>query len=100
MQARIGYLLIVVGLGLAVVGLLIVLRVKLSWLVCLPGFSQHPADIHTERDGTHFHFPIVPCLVLSIVLTALFLRNYHPRQEQIQAALFRPPRQHKALRQA
>jgi hypothetical protein len=65
MPARIGYLLIIVGVGLAVVGLLIVLRVKAPWLGRLPG------DIHIERDGTHITIPIATCLVVSIILTAV-----------------------------
>ena len=65
MPVRIGYLLIVVGIGLAVVGLLVVLRVRVPWLGRLPG------DIHIERDGSHIYIPIVTCLVVSIILTAL-----------------------------
>ena len=65
MPARIGYLFIVVGIGLAVVGLLVVLRVRVPWLGRLPG------DIHVERDGTDIHIPIATCLVVSIILTAL-----------------------------
>ena len=65
MPARIGYFIIAVGIGLAIVGLLVVLRVRVPWLGRLPG------DIHIERDGTHFYFPIVTCLVVSLILTAL-----------------------------
>ena len=65
MPARIGYFIIAVGIGLAIVGLLVVLRVKVPW------FGRLPGDIHIERDGTHFYFPIVTCLVVSLILTAL-----------------------------
>jgi hypothetical protein len=65
MPARIGYLLIVIGVGLAIVGLLIVLRVRVPWLGRLPG------DIHIERDGTHIYIPIATCLVVSLILTAI-----------------------------
>jgi len=72
MPTRIGTLLIVIGLGLALVGLLIVLRVKVPWLGRLPG------DIHIERDGSHIaredaqvYIPIATCLVVSLILTAL-----------------------------
>ena len=65
MPARLGYLLIVVGIGLAVVGLLVVLRVKVPWLGRLPG------DIRIERDGSHTYIPIATCLVVSLILTAL-----------------------------
>jgi hypothetical protein len=65
MPARIGYLLIIIGVGLAVVGLLIVLRVRVPWLGRLPG------DIHIERDGTHIYIPIATCIVIGLILTAL-----------------------------
>ena len=65
MPARIGYFIIAVGIGLVIVGLLVVLRVRVPW------FGRLPGDIHIERDGTHFYFPIVTCLVVSLILTAL-----------------------------
>lgn len=31
-----------------------------------------PGDIHIERDGYSFHFPLMTCLVVSAVLSLLF----------------------------
>ena len=39
---------------------------KVPWLGRLPG------DIHIQRDNWSFSFPIVTCIVISIVLTLLF----------------------------
>jgi hypothetical protein len=33
------------------------------WLGHLPG------DIRVERDGSHFYFPLVTCIVLSLVIS-------------------------------
>lgn len=65
MPARFGYVLIVLGAALALVGLLVVLRVRVPW------FGRLPGDIHIERDGAHIHVPIVSCLVISIILSAI-----------------------------
>jgi len=37
-----------------------------KWLGCLPG------DIRIEREHGAFYFPIVTCIILSIVLSLLF----------------------------
>jgi hypothetical protein len=65
MPVRFGYVLIVLGAALVLVGLLVVLRVRVPW------FGRLPGDIHIERDGTHIHVPIISCLVISIVLSAI-----------------------------
>jgi ribose/xylose/arabinose/galactoside ABC-type transport system permease subunit len=46
------------------------------WLRKLP-FGRLPGDIHVVREGFSFHFPIVTCLVVSVLLTLLiwFLRR-------------------------
>jgi hypothetical protein len=58
-------LLIIAGLALLAVGL------GWPWISKLP-FGRLPGDIHIVRDGFSFHFPIVTCLVISVVLTILF----------------------------
>ena len=58
-----GKLLIVVGLATAALGLLIKLGVGFGWLGRLPG------DVQIERDGFSFHFPVVTCILISVVLT-------------------------------
>jgi hypothetical protein len=55
-----GKLLVVVGLILAGIGLLVMLGVPLGRL---------PGDITYRRGNTTFYFPIVTCLVLSVLFT-------------------------------
>jgi hypothetical protein len=61
----IGKILIIVGLALAVCGVLLWSGFGKGWLGRLPG------DIHVERGGWGFNFPIVTCILISIVLTIL-----------------------------
>ena len=58
-------LLIVLGVALLIAGL------AWPWLAKL-GLGRLPGDIHIERDDFSFHFPIVTCLVISVVLSLLF----------------------------
>ena len=51
-----GLLLVVLGAVMMAVG-------KVPWLGHLPG------DIHVERERFSFHFPLVTCLVVSVVLS-------------------------------
>jgi hypothetical protein len=56
--------LIVIGLVLAAIGL------AWPWLRRLP-FGRLPGDIHVVREGFSFSFPIVTCIVISIVVSIL-----------------------------
>ncbi|TFW34551.1 DUF2905 domain-containing protein [Massilia horti] len=56
--------LIVLGIVLVVAGLI------WPWLRKLP-LGRLPGDIHIVRDGFSFHFPIVTCIVISLVLSLL-----------------------------
>jgi hypothetical protein len=56
--------LIVIGLVIAAIGL------AWPWLRRLP-FGRLPGDIHVVRDGFGFHFPIVTCIVISIVVSII-----------------------------
>jgi len=40
------------------------------WLRRLP-FGRLPGDIHVVREGFSFHFPIVTCIVISVVITLI-----------------------------
>jgi hypothetical protein len=53
------------GARVALVGCLLWLGFGKSWLGHLPG------DIHFRRGGTEFYFPIVTCVLLSVVLSIL-----------------------------
>jgi uncharacterized membrane-anchored protein len=51
---------------------LIVIAVGLAWpwLSKLP-FGRLPGDIHIVREGFSFHFPIMTCIVISLVVSIL-----------------------------
>jgi len=60
-------LLIAAGIGLVVIG------VAWPWLSKLP-LGRLPGDIVIERNGGGFYFPIVTCLIISVLLSlALWL---------------------------
>jgi Zn-dependent protease with chaperone function len=60
----VGPILIMLGLGLALVGLLV-------WAGAFGWFGRLPGDIRIERGTVHVYIPIVSMLVVSIVLTLL-----------------------------
>lgn len=57
--------LIIIGLAIAAVGLL------WPWLSKL-GLGRLPGDIRIESENGGFYFPIVTCLVISVVLSLIF----------------------------
>jgi hypothetical protein len=57
-----GKLLIVAGLAIAAIGLLISLGVP---------FGRLPGDIVVRRGSFSFYFPIVTCIILSLLATLL-----------------------------
>lgn len=63
---EIGKFLVILGLGLAAVGALLWMGFGKGWLGRLPG------DLHYSRGNFSFHFPIVTCLLLSLIATILF----------------------------
>lgn len=62
---ELGFALLVLGLLLAVGGLLLLFMDKLPWLGKLPG------DIVIRRERITLYFPIATLLVISLVLTLL-----------------------------
>lgn len=62
---HLGWILVMLGGGLVLVGLLLVLAGRLPFLGRLPG------DIHIQRGGWTIYFPIATCLLLSLLLTLL-----------------------------
>ena len=58
-----GKTLVLVGLGIAALGLLIMLGVP---------FGRLPGDISVRRGNFSFYFPLATSIVLSILLTLLF----------------------------
>jgi hypothetical protein len=61
------------GKGMVIAGLALVLIGMVIWWVGPRWFSGGwlPGDISVKRGNVSFHFPIVTCLVVSVVLTLL-----------------------------
>jgi hypothetical protein len=62
-HAGFGWMLLILGLVIAGVGLLWILSPSIPWLGRLPG------DIRIERENFRFYFPLVTCLLLSLILS-------------------------------
>jgi Protein of unknown function (DUF2905) len=57
---------ILIGLGL------LILLAGLAWPVLTRvGFGRLPGDIVFHRGGTTFYFPLVTCVIVSVVLSAV-----------------------------
>jgi hypothetical protein len=54
------------GGALVLVGLVIWLGPGKTWLGHLPG------DIHIQKGNASFHFPIVTCILISVLISFLF----------------------------
>ena len=68
----IGRLLIIAGVLIVVVGLALTFGPRIPFLGRLPG------DIAIDRGNVHIYFPIVTCLLLSVLLTlilSIFVRR-------------------------
>lgn len=62
---ELGKFLFIAGLLLAAIGALLWLGIGKDWLGRLPG------DIHYTRGNFSFHFPIITCLLLSVLLAII-----------------------------
>ena len=62
-HAGFGWVLLVLGLVIAGVGLVWMLAPSIPWLGRLPG------DIRIERENLRSYFPLGTCLLLSLVLS-------------------------------
>lgn len=72
MNPMIGKILIIFGIIFIIIGLLISYTNIGKFLGKLPG------DIHYKKGNVSFHFPIIACLLISIIITILlniFLRK-------------------------
>ena len=59
-----GKLLLITGMIISIIGIAILLLSK-------TGLFKLPGDIHLEGKNWGFYFPIVSCLVISVILTAI-----------------------------
>lgn len=60
-----GWLMIVAGLVIAGIGVVWLVSPSSPWLGKLPG------DIAIERENFNFYFPIMTCILLSVLLTGI-----------------------------
>jgi hypothetical protein len=60
-----GKFLITIGVVIALIGVIFWAGVAPKWLGRLPG------DIRIERGNSAFYFPIVTCIIISILLTLI-----------------------------
>lgn len=65
-MSDLGKLLVIAGLIMAAVGLVLWFGVGRGW------FGRLPGDIRIERENFSFYFPIITCLLVSLVLSFLF----------------------------
>ena len=63
--SNLGRLLVIGGVLLAAAGVVVLLAGKVPFLGRLPG------DIVYHKGGTTFYFPLVTCLLLSLILSLL-----------------------------
>jgi hypothetical protein len=58
---------LLIGLGLAI------LVVGIMWpILSRIGLGRLPGDIMFQRGGAAFYFPLVTCIIISVVLSVLF----------------------------
>ena len=63
----IGKLLIVFGLSIALVGVILILLERFPGLK----IGRLPGDIHVERDGWSFYFPLGTSILLSVIISLI-----------------------------
>ena len=61
-----GKFLVLLGLLIAAVGVIMWTGFGKNW------FGRLPGDIHYSRGNFTFYFPLVTCILISLVLTLLF----------------------------
>lgn len=64
-MSDLGKILVLIGVLLVVIGLLVGTNPGKSWLGHLPG------DFNYSRGNFSFHFPLMTCIVISLLLTVL-----------------------------
>jgi uncharacterized membrane protein required for colicin V production len=64
-MSELGKILVVMGAVIVLIGILLWTGLG-NWMGKLPG------DIRIERSHSAFYFPIVTCIIISIVLSLLF----------------------------
>ncbi|RJP73830.1 MAG: DUF2905 domain-containing protein [Candidatus Abyssobacteria bacterium SURF_17] len=65
MRAELAKFLMIVGVVVFIIGLIVLVAPKIPWLGRLPG------DLDIKGKNYRIYFPIVTCIILSILLTIL-----------------------------
>lgn len=63
---EVGKFLVIIGIAIVVLGFILWSGIGAGFLGKLPG------DIRIERGNSVFYFPIVTCIIVSIVLSLIF----------------------------
>ena len=63
---ELGKFIVIIGVVTTLVGFVMWSGLAPKWLGRLPG------DIRIEREHSAFYFPVVTCIILSIILSLLF----------------------------
>jgi uncharacterized membrane protein len=75
--AQLGRLFVIIGFLLVVLGLVLMLGSRFG----VPGLGRLPGDIAYKGKNVAFYFPVVTCLVLSVLLTLiLWLISFFSRR--------------------
>ena len=61
-----GKFLLYIGLCIATIGVIVMVLGKFSFPI-----GKLPGDIQVDKQGWSFSFPIVSCLIVSLILTVL-----------------------------
>ena len=67
LNEQIGKLLVGVGLSISLIGGILILSSKFTWLK----LGRLPGDVNIQRDGFSLFFPITTMLLLSAVLSLI-----------------------------
>jgi len=65
LMAEIGKLLLILGIILSIMGLIFIFGSK------VPGLGRLPGDIFIKKENITFFFPIVTCILISIIVTLI-----------------------------
>ncbi len=63
---ELGKIVIIIGVVMTMIGVVLWSGLASKWLGRLPG------DVRIEREHSAFYFPIVTCIIISILLSLLF----------------------------
>jgi hypothetical protein len=72
-MSSIGKMLIFLGIILMGIGVVFFLANKIPWIGRLPG------DVYVKRGNLSFYFPIATCILISIIISAIFWLLGRPR---------------------